>query len=124
MSESHFANGFRFLQEGRFADAVAAFQAVLQQQPDLAEAHYNLGNAYVGTRQYALAVASYQEAIRLNPNFVQAHTNLGFAYARLGAHGSPGRQRAGYRVRGTSVVVPDDVNWIDGVREAITVPPA
>jgi phthalate 4,5-dioxygenase len=29
-----------------------------------------------------------------------------------------------YRVRGTSVVVPDDVNWIDGVREAITVPPA
>jgi hypothetical protein len=29
-----------------------------------------------------------------------------------------------YRVRGTSVVVPDDVNWIDGVKEAITVPPA
>jgi phthalate 4,5-dioxygenase len=29
-----------------------------------------------------------------------------------------------YRVRGTSVVVPNDVNWIDGVREAITVPPA
>jgi phthalate 4,5-dioxygenase len=29
-----------------------------------------------------------------------------------------------YRVRGASVVVPDDVNWIDGVREAITVPPA
>jgi phthalate 4,5-dioxygenase oxygenase subunit len=28
-----------------------------------------------------------------------------------------------YRVRGTSVVVPDDMNWIDGVREAITVPP-
>jgi phthalate 4,5-dioxygenase oxygenase subunit len=28
-----------------------------------------------------------------------------------------------YRVRGTSVVVPDDVNWIDGVREAITVRP-
>jgi phthalate 4,5-dioxygenase len=29
-----------------------------------------------------------------------------------------------YRVRGTSVVVPDDVNWIDGVKEPITVPPA
>jgi hypothetical protein len=29
-----------------------------------------------------------------------------------------------YRVRGTSVVVPNDVNWIDGVRETITVPPA
>jgi phthalate 4,5-dioxygenase len=29
-----------------------------------------------------------------------------------------------YRVRGASVFVPDDVNWIDGVGEAITVPPA
>ena len=87
MPQSQFADGFRFLQEGRFADAVAALQDVLKQQPDLAEAHYNLGNAHVGARQYALAVASYREAIRLNPNFVQAHTNLGFVYARLGAHG-------------------------------------
>jgi hypothetical protein len=36
----------------------------------------------------------------------------------------PGAKDAGvYRVRGVSVVVPDDVNWIDGVKEAMTVPP-
>ncbi len=28
-----------------------------------------------------------------------------------------------YRVRGCSAVVPDDADWIDGVRQAVTVPP-
>src|SRR5262249_12348956 len=37
----------------------------------------------------------------------------------------PGAKDAGvYRVRGVSIVVPDDVDWIDGVKEAMTVPPA
>ena len=37
----------------------------------------------------------------------------------------PGAQDPGvYRVRGASIVVPDDVNWIDGVRDAMTVAPA
>ena len=36
----------------------------------------------------------------------------------------PGARDAGvYRVRGASIVVPDDVNWIDGVNDAMTVPP-
>ena len=36
----------------------------------------------------------------------------------------PGARDAGaYCVRGVSVVVPDDVNWIDSVRDAMTVPP-
>src|SRR5262245_62522720 len=28
-----------------------------------------------------------------------------------------------YRVRGASIIVADGIDWIDGVREAITVPP-
>jgi hypothetical protein len=36
----------------------------------------------------------------------------------------PGARDAGvYRVRGTSTIVPDDVDWIDGVKDAMTVPP-
>jgi len=29
-----------------------------------------------------------------------------------------------YRVRGTSTIVPDDIDWIEGVKQAVTVPPA
>jgi hypothetical protein len=28
-----------------------------------------------------------------------------------------------YRLRGASQAVPDSINWFDGVKEAITVPP-
>jgi hypothetical protein len=27
-----------------------------------------------------------------------------------------------YRVRGCSVVIPDDLDWVEGAREAVTVP--
>jgi phthalate 4,5-dioxygenase oxygenase subunit len=37
----------------------------------------------------------------------------------------PGAREPGvYRVRGCSTVVADDVNWVEGVKEAVTVPPA
>ena len=45
MSQNYFAQGFRFLQEGRFAEAIGAFQELLKEQPDSTEEHYNLGNA-------------------------------------------------------------------------------
>jgi hypothetical protein len=34
------------------------------------------------------------------------------------------RDSSVYRVRGTSTVVPDSIDWIEGVKEAVTVPPA
>ncbi|MBI2211375.1 MAG: tetratricopeptide repeat protein, partial [Deltaproteobacteria bacterium] len=86
MSQNYFTEGFRFLHEGRYPEAIAAFQEVVKEQPESAEAHYNLGNAYIGLRDYPAALKAYHEAIRLNPAFVQAHTNLGFTYARLGRH--------------------------------------
>ena len=67
MSESHFANGYRFLQQGRFAEAITAFQEAIKEQPDSAEAHYNVGNAYIGQRDYLRALAAYRDAVRLKP---------------------------------------------------------
>jgi hypothetical protein len=56
----------------------------------------------------------------------QARLKLLDAAKALREKGSipPGARDAGvYRVRGASVVVPDDASWIVGVKEAITVPP-
>ncbi len=46
MSDSQFVQGFRFLQEKQFSEAIVVFLEVLKNQPDLAEAHFNLGNAF------------------------------------------------------------------------------
>lgn len=47
MSQSRFIQGFQSLQAGQFDEAVAAFEEVLKDQPDLAEAHFNLALAHL-----------------------------------------------------------------------------
>ncbi len=40
MSDSEFVQAFRSSQEGRFEEAIAAFEELLKHQPDSAQAHY------------------------------------------------------------------------------------
>ena len=72
MSDSHFLDGYRLLQEGNLDDAVVASPQTRTQEPGWAEAHYNLGNAYTGLRYDAFAVRAHREAARLNP-FLNGH---------------------------------------------------
>ena len=80
MSDSEFVQAFRSSQEGRFEEAIAAFEELLKHQPDSAQAHYNLGNSHNGRREYLTALTAYREAIRVQPDFVEAHMQLGLAY--------------------------------------------
>ena len=57
---------------------------------------------------------------------IKARLKLLAAAKALRDNGTPppgAREPANYRVRGASKIVADDVNWIDGVKDAITVPP-
>ena len=60
MSQADFTQGFWALQEGRFNEAIEAFQTVLTKRPDFAEAHYNLGNVYTGCGDYQQALTAYK----------------------------------------------------------------
>lgn len=60
-------------------------------------------------------------------SIIKARTMLLQAAKALRERGAvpPGaRDPSVYRVRGTSTVVPDTVDWVEGVKEAVTVPPA
>jgi hypothetical protein len=57
---------------------------------------------------------------------IKARLKLLDAAKALRARGTmpPGaRDPSVYRVRGTSTVVPDNINWVEGVMDAMTVPP-
>jgi hypothetical protein len=57
---------------------------------------------------------------------IKARLKLLRAAKALRDHGTPppgARDPSVYRVRGASIMVADDINWIDGVKEVITVPP-
>lgn len=66
-------------QEGRYRQAVAAFERFLRIGPDNASAHYNLGNALLLDGQLGRAIASYRRASHLAPRDEDVRANLQFA---------------------------------------------
>ncbi|EQC38706.1 hypothetical protein SDRG_03671 [Saprolegnia diclina VS20] len=76
---------------GKYAKAVAHFEAAVRLDPTYAAAHYNLGNALVFTRRQAnddeapqSAVDHFRLAIAHQPTFPDAHVNLAAQLYALG----------------------------------------
>ena len=68
--------------EGRYDEAVALYQAMIDEQPD-AQLYYNLGNAQYKKGELAQAILAYERALRLKPNDKDAQYNLAFAQSRI-----------------------------------------
>jgi tetratricopeptide (TPR) repeat protein len=71
-------------QQGRFADAEAAWQSVLKSNPANAEACAHLGLLAARQEHYQEAVSYYQRALVLNPGFPNLRLNLGLALFKSG----------------------------------------
>ena len=68
--------------EGRYAEAAAGYEALLQQQQN-ATLYYNAGNAYFKQGELAKAILNYERALRLEPNHKDAKFNLEFAQSKI-----------------------------------------
>jgi tetratricopeptide (TPR) repeat protein len=75
------------MQQGRLAEAEAAFRRHLELEPDSAEAHYNLGNVLRDLGRLDESEPAFRRATELRPSFPEAHCNLGRALERLGRFG-------------------------------------
>lgn len=69
---------------GKFAQAAAGLETLVQQVPNSFEAHELLGLVYAGESQDALANPHLEKAVRLNPTSAAARTNLAANLVRLG----------------------------------------
>jgi rhomboid protease GluP len=69
----------RAFQEGK-GDPVAQLQAVIKQQPNLAQAHFALAQAYLARGQYPEAAAELKRVIELKPENLEARFDLGLVY--------------------------------------------
>jgi len=65
------------LQQGRSADAIAAFERAMKLEPEMVEAYNTAGAVWLETGDSARAETALREAIRIQPNYAQAHNNLG-----------------------------------------------
>jgi cytochrome c-type biogenesis protein CcmH/NrfG len=75
--EAHYGLADALREQGRCADAVAAYRAVLALRPGHRDALNNLGICLAETGDRAGARAAFERALAVDPHFARAETNLG-----------------------------------------------
>jgi Flp pilus assembly protein TadD len=69
----------------RDVEALAVFQKLSEDYPDLPEPYNNLAALHAAAGDYAKARATLELALRTHPGYAIAHENLGDVYAALAA---------------------------------------
>lgn len=77
MKHDYLTFGIAFVEYGYTDEALAAFQRVVDSDPDRESAWFNLGTIYLNKKMYAEARRCLTEAVRLNPQDSDAWNNLG-----------------------------------------------
>jgi tetratricopeptide (TPR) repeat protein len=80
----HYNLGLALYEQGKLAEAVAAYKDAIGLKHDYPEAHNNLGLTLYKQGKLAEAIAAYKDAIRFKRDYPRAHANLGIALAAQG----------------------------------------
>lgn len=72
--------------QGRFEEALRAFEEAVRADPGNPVAHYNVGALKLQIGETDEAIAEFQEAVRLDPEYLKARQNLGTVLSRVGRH--------------------------------------
>lgn len=78
-AQSAFENGNVLYKEGKYKEAVNAYESILDSGKESPEVYFNLGNAYYKLNAIAPSIYNYEKALLLKPNFKDAIINLGYA---------------------------------------------
>ncbi|WP_254568124.1 tetratricopeptide repeat protein [Oscillatoria sp. HE19RPO] len=83
-AEAYNNQGYDLASQGRFIEAVAAFEQAVALYPDYDTAYNNLGITYAQLGKFSEAVSAFEQAIALNSGNVEYYNNLGSALGSLG----------------------------------------
>lgn len=78
-AQNGFEKGNTYYKNGKYQEAVAAYESVLKDNKYSSELYFNLGNAYYKLNKVAPSIYNYEKALVLNPNDVDVLNNLKFA---------------------------------------------
>lgn len=84
-AQARFLRGVVLADTGRTAEAVAAFEAMTQEFPELPEPYNNLAVIHAAAGRYDPARALLLRAIDVAPNYVTAQENLGDLHLAMAA---------------------------------------
>merc|ERR1719204_1883949 len=75
-----FAEGLRLMREGNLSEAVKAFEAALNKEPNRSEAWRYLGLCHADNENEKQAIAAHLKCIELDPYDLTALVQLGVSY--------------------------------------------
>lgn len=78
-----FLRGVIQIEKKQNNEAVATFQSMIEDFPELPEPYNNLAVLYAGQGQYEKARSALEAAIRTHPSYATAHENLGDIYTKM-----------------------------------------
>jgi tetratricopeptide (TPR) repeat protein len=81
-AQSGFEKGNELYKNGKYDQAVEAYENVLKENKQSAELYFNLGNSYYKLNKVAPSIYNYEKALVLNPNDSESANNLKFAQKR------------------------------------------
>ena len=81
--QMRFLKGLIEQDSGKPQDAIATYNLLIQDYPELPEPYNNVAVLYAAQGQYDRARQALEMAIRTNSQYAIAHENLGDVYARL-----------------------------------------
>ena len=79
-----FSKGLAYYDQGRWYEAIKAFEKAALAEPDYALAYFGLGITYSRLEFWEKALASFAKAVALSPSHAEAYLGLGVAYTVLG----------------------------------------
>lgn len=79
LSPAGFEAANRLYEQGKFTDAAAAYQKLLESGQASAALYFNLGNARFKAGQLGSAIAAYRQAGQISPRDPEVRANLQFA---------------------------------------------
>ena len=80
--QNPFERGNQLYEQGKYSEAVASYEQMLQQGVRSVAVYYNLGNAYFKAGQTGRAILNYRRAQSLSPRDPEVRSNLQFARAQ------------------------------------------
>lgn len=81
--QARFLKGVVLSEQSNSADAIAVFQSLTEDYPELPEPYNNLASLFAAKGQYEKAKTALEMAIQANPSYATAYENLGDVYGKM-----------------------------------------
>ncbi len=78
-NQSLFQQGNTYYNQGKYTEAIQAYEAILKTGNSSAEVYFNLANANYKLNHVAPSIYYYEKALQLKPNDTEIRNNLAFA---------------------------------------------